>query len=724
VAWCGIGHAGQSGRGRPHSKTLREAVGRWDPVKRELCGIDGNGGKPLFRYDMEQGRSRPTMIGPIAGGSSGCDGGVRAWAVDMEQWHGDRAPWLHRTFADTCGLYECALFVVDGLGGAFAQGGVEDFFAESQVFRCGFDELVAGDVFEGTFERHFQGWLELDAFAVALAAHVGEVLGLGGVDRHVLGARVFADDHALVHFFARPDEHASAFLDVVERPGGGDAGFHGDEGAAEAGEDFADHGAVFLEHVAHDAAAAGEVDHVGFEPDQAAGGDDSFEVNTVRQVVHVGDLGFASGEHLHHVAETFAGHLDPEGFVGFEGASVLGAEDDFGTGDEDLVAFASHLFDEDGDLHFAAGADEEDVGRVAVAEAQGDVGADFFFEAFADVAGGDEFAVAAGEGAVVDAELHLDGGRVDVGEGDGLPVFVVAEGLADGDFLEAGDADDVAGDAGDGLGGFEAAELDDLGDGGAFASSVLVDADDGIADVDFAAGDFADGDASDVIGPVEVADEHLERAGFVGDGRRHVLDDGLEEGCHVAGRIADVFEGVPVAGAGVDEGGVELVLGGMEFEEQFEDFVVDLVRVGVFAVDFVDDDDDFEAVVEGFAQDEPGLGLGAVECVHEQQDAVDHLHDAFDFAAEVGVAGGIDDVDGDVFPVEGGVFGLDGDAFFFFEVHRVHGAFFHGLVGAVHAAFAQQFVHERGFAVVNVGDNADIANLAVHGNPVRWCDGG
>ena len=64
--------------------------------------------------------------------------------------------------------------------------------------------------------------------------------------------------------------------------------------------------------------------------------------------------------------------------------------------------------------------------------------------------------------------------------------------------------------------------------------------------------------------------------------------------------------------------------------------------------------------------------------------------------------------------MDGGVLGLDGDALFLFEVHRVHGAFFHGLIGAIDPAFTQELVHQRRFAVVNVRDDADIAKFAVH----------
>jgi hypothetical protein len=61
----------------------------------------------------------------------------------------------------------------------------------------------------------------------------------------------------------------------------------------------------------------------------------------------------------------------------------------------------------------------EDAGAVGVGELDADVGAGFADEAVADMARGEEFAFASGERGIVDDELHLDGGRIDVDEGHG-----------------------------------------------------------------------------------------------------------------------------------------------------------------------------------------------------------------------------------------------------------------------------------------------------------------
>ena len=62
--------------------------------------------------------------------------------------------------------------------------------------------------------------------------------------------------------------------------------------------------------------------------------------------------------------------------------------------------------------------------------------------------------------------------------------------------------------------------------------------------------------------------------------------------------------------------------------------------------------------------------------VDDQQHAVDHLHDPLDFAAEIGVAGGVDDVDVVIVPLKSRVLRADGDALFALEIHRIHHALF------------------------------------------------
>ena len=175
----------------------------------------------------------------------------------------------------------------------------------------------------------------------------------------------------------------------------------------------------------------------------------------------------------------------------------------------------------------------------------------------------------------------------------------------------------------------------------------------------------------------------------------------------------DFLHRVAIARGGVDHGEVELEVGGVQLHEKLEDHVEHLVRAGVFAVDLVDDDDGLRAVFQRLFQNKLRLRLRAVIGVHDEQHAVDHLHDALHFAAEIRVAGGVHDVHVVVVPFEGRVLRLDGDALLPFEVHGVHDADLAGLgfVRAKGASLLEQLVHERGLAVIDVSDDGDVADV-------------
>ena len=234
--------------------------------------------------------------------------------------------------------------------------------------------------------------------------------------------------------------------------------------------------------------------------------------------------------------------------------------------------------------------------------------------------------------------------------------------------------------------------------------------------LDLAALDAADADDADVVAVAERGDAHLERAVHVHRRRRHVVDDGLEQRRHVAAAHVRLEAGVAVQRRGVDGVEIELVVGGAEAVEQVEGLVEHPVRARAGAVDLVDHDDRLEAHREGLLGDEARLRHRAVHRVDQDQHRVDHRQHALDLAAEVGVARGVDDVDA-VFlavrrlPADRGVLGKDRDATFLFQVVAVHHAFGGDRALAEGARLLEQLVDEGGLAMVDVGDDGDVAEL-------------
>ena len=96
---------------------------------------------------------------------------------------------------------------------------------------------------------------------------------------------------------------------------------------------------------------------------------------------------------------------------------------------------------------------------------------------------------------------------------------------------------------------------------------------------------------------------------------------------------------------------VVLALGVLdEVHEQLHDLVLDLLDAGVRSVHLVDAEHDRQVRGERLAEHETGLRERALGSVHEQHDTVDHGQAALDLPAEVGVAGGVDDVDRQAVP--------------------------------------------------------------------------
>ena len=101
-------------------------------------------------------------------------------------------------------------------------------------------------------------------------------------------------------------------------------------------------------------------------------------------------------------------------------------------------------------------------------------------------------------------------------------------------------------------------------------------------------------------------------------------------------------------GRAVEDREVELLVGRVERGEQVEHLVEHFGRPRVRAVDLVDHDDRLEAELERLGDHELGLRQRALGGVDQHQRAVDHVEDALDLAAEIGVARRVDDVDAGV----------------------------------------------------------------------------
>ena len=231
--------------------------------------------------------------------------------------------------------------------------------------------------------------------------------------------------------------------------------------------------------------------------------------------------------------------------------------------------------------------------------------------------------------------------------------------------------------------------------------------------------DAAEREPADVRRGVEVRDERLQRVTrIVGT----AAGSSRAASRRAARGSADVR---PPAGepsrarVAVDDRELDLALVRVEVEEELVDLVHDLRDPRVRPVDLVDDEQHRQVRLERLAQDEAGLRERALARVDEQEHAVDHRQRPLDLAAEVRMARRVDDVDLHVAVRDGRVLGEDRDALLALEVHRVHDALGDVLVLAEGARLPEHRVDERRLAVVDMGDDRDVAEVGPGGHAPR-----
>ncbi len=151
--------------------------------------------------------------------------------------------------------------------------------------------------------------------------------------------------------------------------------------------------------------------------------------------------------------------------------------------------------------------------------------------------------------------------------------------------------------------------------------------------------------------------EHFERFIFVNAGRRNEPKNRFEK----RRQITPYFFGIVIprharSSDCIDDRKIQMALVMRQMQKQFFRFAQHFRRPRIFAVDFVNNDDNFQIVLQCLLQHKLRLRQRAFGRVDYQKRAVRHVDDALHFAGKIRMPGGINDVDLRTFIKNGGVF--------------------------------------------------------------------
>ena len=131
---------------------------------------------------------------------------------------------------------------------------------------------------------------------------------------------------------------------------------------------------------------------------------------------------------------------------------------------------------------------------------------------------------------------------------------------------------------------------------------------------------------------------------------------------------------IAVAAAGENVGEVERGVIGPQLDEQVERFRQRFLGRASGRSILLTTTIGFSPHFQGLLEHKPRLRPRAFEGIDQNQRPVGHLQHALDFAAEIGVAGRVDDVDLHALVDEGDVLGENGDAAFPFQIVGIEDA--------------------------------------------------
>ena len=183
--------------------------------------------------------------------------------------------------------------------------------------------------------------------------------------------------------------------------------------------------------------------------------------------------------------------------------------------------------------------------------------------------------------------------------------------------------------------------------------------------------------------------------------------------------VALLQRGPAGPGVRVDDRKVDLGLVGIQIQEELVDLVDHLADPSIGPIDLVHHQDHRQLRLERLAEHEARLGEGPLGGVDEEQHPVDHCQPALDLPTEVRMPGCVDDVELGLPVPNGGVLGEDRDPLLPLEIHGVHDPLGDVLPRAKRPGLPEHGVDERRLAVVDVGDDRNVAEVRAAGHGAR-----
>ena len=440
--------------------------------------------------------------------------------------------------------------------------------------------------------------------------------------------------------------------------------------------------------------------------------------------MHIDKLAFPLAQLLDNISRVLVIHVDVSALHGLQLLAVLIVViQNFCLADCELITFAAHILDKDGQMQLAASGYLETLSGISLLHTQADIRVQLAEQTVTQVTGGDIFTLFTGQRAVIYQEVHGNGRLGNLLERNGYRVFRRAQGIADMDVRNTGDSYDGTDSGFIHIYLIQTVKLIELADFYLLelVRIVVVHHDHILVDADSSVIHLTDTDTAHILVVVDGADQYLGSGFRISLRSGDVVDDSLEQRSHILRLIVQAAHCIACFRRSENERAVQLLVGSVQIHEQLQNFVYHLSRTGLWSVNLIDTDDNRKVQLQGLTEHELGLGHSAFKRVNHQNNAVYHFQNSLHLAAEIRMARGVDDIDFYILISNCRVLGQNGDASLTLNIAGVHDTLRHLLVGAEYAALLQKLVYQCGLTMVYMGNNRNISDIFSFHKTIPQC---
>ena len=537
------------------------------------------------------------------------------------------------------------------------------------------------------------------------------MLFLTNVNLNVIGLGVFTNDHTLVYRSCRADEERSSILCLIKTVGGCNTLLRCNERGCEASLDLTAEGLVACENRGNKTLTASIGKKLGAITEETSCRNGVEELLTSAVKLHIVKSSLTRAKLLHYRAHIFLGNVDNNLLDRLALNTVDFLIKHSGVRAAKLVALAAHIFDKNREMHFASARNAEGVGGLTVGYTERNVTKKLLIKSCTKVTGGNELALLACKGRIVNREGHLHCGLANLNELEGLNLSRRAYGITDRDILTAGEADNVTNlrlGYGNTLKSVKLIDRNDLGRT-ILAVAVVVTYHNALSLLDHTALNSTNADTTNELVVVDRGNENLKGLFLLSVGSRHIFKNCVKKGCKILAGSMRIKGSSTCSTRAEEHGRVKLLVGSIKLKKKLKHLVTDLIKTCIGTVNLVNNDDNAVVHRKCLLKHESGLGHRALCRVDEKDNTVNHLKDTLNLATEVCVSGGVNHVDLNTLIVNSSILCKNGNATLSFEIVRVHYSFLGLLILAIDTALTKHLVNQGGLAVVNVSNNSNIS---------------